>query len=1254
MNRVALALALLLTACGAPAFAPHARGLEGLRLRAAAAPDDAVLQGQLAIAELFAPRGDLKAAWPQLLRALEGSPRDQRLHLAAGVHAGLHGKQARALDHYLRAIELAAHSQSPLAAHISEVTAGAVAGMQDSVTGYRDRVQSRLSPLLSDQRRLAAPSHHAASKLLIELAYRRGDLSEVQRLAKRAGCITEWRVAGPFGPRVLLGFDGEHAARPGAALDDRYDLGPGRGLRSTRHAEARGCNVNLGGGPVAMGGTSYAQAYWQVPRQGQYVLRVETPNSVELFIDGRSLLRLDRRKQPTAVVTYVPLGLKPGRREITVKLTSRHANPVLSVALTRMGDSDREAIGLPFDTGMPKGLERAFAAYLRTAVALLRGDVMEARQISSPAKASSDASPLSLLQRAAVVMSDPLLPSDQRQDEARRLLKASLQKDDGLWSPALQIARLEANNGRVMEAIASLRKAMKRWPENVSIALALVDLLRERDWHTEADVVVEKMRALVPDACGPLEAELYGARYRGDASRAARIAEALVACDARSSLHYGTLLRQHRWTQATAELQRLAALEPRQNRFGVLLAGLELAKNSGDREAFTRTLQELRRLYPRSNTALLEEVDHRLSEGLKSQAWRVLDDSFDKEPAATLGLRRLGAVISGEHPLSPFRVDGGDVIRQFEASGRSYHQPQVLVFDYMVVRVFEDGSSLELVHNIYKVQSDEAADKLGEFDLPEGARLLTIRTVKPDGRRIEPDDIAGKNSISLPNLLPGDYAEFEYVREVDPPEGFPGGFLGERFYFRSFEIPFDISHLIVVLPRSMQVQVDPRGDAPKTQQKLDGDLRILSWKVEGSRPLAPEPSAVAAREYIPSINVAVGATWDGLVESLRDVLVDRDLFDPSIRDFVTRIVGEASEAQPVLRAKRLYAWVAHNVEDTDNTLSQAAVMLRARTGNRARILRYMLELAGVPAQLALVRSLAGDATPSEVADSDTYGHLLLTIPGEPGRAGGRGRIWLSTGERWFPFGYVPPLLRGQDGLLLAEGAPKVRVRSHRKGEERQVVNMDIELAHDGTAQVETLEQYTGTAAVVWRKQLEGIPVADLERRMDEAHVARVVPGASLTSLQITGREDAELPLELRYRFEVGALGRRVPGGRALPGMLSARLATNYANAASRTTTQVVALEIDRRVNLNIQVPPGTSRPRLPKDVTLRGPNGARFSSKTRWKRGTVVIQRSVRLPAMRIEPATYEQFARFCRDVDAAEAREIVLQMPAQTALSSR
>jgi hypothetical protein len=42
----------------------------------------------------------------------------------------------------------------------------------------------------------------------------------------------------------------------------------------------------------------------------------------------------------------------------------------------------------------------------------------------------------------------------------------------------------------------------------------------------------------------------------------------------------------------------------------------------------------------------------------------------------------------------------------------------------------------------------------------------------------------------------------------------------------------------------------------------------------------------------------------------------------------------------------------------------------------------------------------------------------------------------------------------------------------------------------------------------------------------------------------------------------------------------------------------------------------------------------------------IVVERSLRVPPMRVRPDQYPAFASFCRAVDAAEAKELLVRLP--------
>lgn len=1233
-----LALATL-AACTGTAR-PSAPNIDELRRRAAERPQDPLAQRALAEGELLMRGGDPTAAHDAIARALSLAPDELGLHYLHAVERELHGHSAEALSAYLEVLRRAASSDHPLAPTLAEVAVAELEDLDDAAPGYAARMEEALGPLhASAPAGLGHAARSSIARSLVDLAYRRGDRERVRALAEAERCVTEWRVAGPFGPRHLLDFDRALAPERDEVLGDRYDYGPGRGERETRVVHARGCVALLGGGPVGGPGTTYAEGTLVLPEGGRWVLRLETPNAVELHVGDRRVARLDRRTEALPRVTYHAVELPAGAHRVRVEVASRHPNPVVVMSAApstdALGEAEVEGEGLSTEL-------------LRVQRAMARGDVVAARQVLR-SHMGRDASPVFLVAAGAASLNDPLRGAQVRHDTARRLLEWAMARDPQAWLPLLTLARLEAAEGRDTDAIAALRAARERWPEQVVFPLQLIDLFEQRAWTAQADEQIAAARRVVPDACRPRRAALQQARRRGRASEELEHAQALVTCDARSDARLTTLVRRRDWEGARAEVARLAALEPEESPVGVLSARLGLAQGRGDDAEAAEVIRALQGRMPQATGPVLLEVDRILARGDAQAARGRLRAALVAETQAMMELWRAHRAIGGDSPIEPYRRDGAEVLRTFEASGRRYDEPMVLVLDYTVHRVFEDGSMLELTHNIYRLQTQEAVDAMGELEVPEGAHMLTLHTIKADGRRLEPDEIAGKDTLSFPSLAPGDAIEFEYVRPRGAPAGYPGGFIGDRFFFRSFETPFDLSQLVVVVPRDAPLALDPRGEAPPTEERVEdrpgGPVRVYRWTANEVRPLAREPGAVAGREYLPSVYWGRGASWDLYVESLRDVLADRDVRDPAAEELVREMLGpDAARSTPEQWAQRIYRWVLENVEDSDDAFGLAPAMLAARTGNRSRVLRYLLELAGLEADLVLVRSFASDANRSELPDDETYQNLVVRVRGS------QGHLWLHAGHRGAPFGYVPPALAGMDGLVIArpgagnDRAERVRVAERSLEEDLRTVEVDVELGRDGDARVTVVETMRGAGGVLWREQLEGIPEAELRSRFESAYVASLLPGGRLRRLTVTGRENPEQPLVFRYEADVESLARPTRGGWAIPPIYPARLGPQYAPVAARTTTQLVGSSLALDLSVRVRLPEGAALVAAPEDGTLEA-QGARAALRVERAADTVTLQRSFRIPRMRVEPSRYADFARFCRSADEAEASEIIVRM---------
>lgn len=378
-------LITVLSGCGGTGTTlPSRLAIDAVRARAAAAPGDAALQRELASAELLLEGGDPARVPDALARAARLAPEDARVRYLQALEDDGKGRLDAAFEAYLGALGKASTGADAISQAIAEASLSALADLVDVVPRGRERLRAVLEPLHAAPASLGLAARHHLAELLVDQAWRRGERDTVRAIAADLGCPAEWRVAGPFGPRELLGFDEPAPAEGRGPLADRYDLGPGRGTRPTRTLEPRGCGVNLGGGAVSAAGTTVAEARITVARAGRYMLRLETPNSVELHVDGARIARLDARRDPLGRTSLHTLDLSAGEHELEVKLTTRHPNPILVVSLAPAVPAD--AVALPgADAASP--LEQ----YLAASLAIARGDVVAARERAHPIAEKPDA-----------------------------------------------------------------------------------------------------------------------------------------------------------------------------------------------------------------------------------------------------------------------------------------------------------------------------------------------------------------------------------------------------------------------------------------------------------------------------------------------------------------------------------------------------------------------------------------------------------------------------------------------------------------------------------------------------------------------------------------------------------------------------------------------------------------------------------------------------------------------------------------------
>ena len=1022
-----LALALVVSACSHhPRPAPTAPSIAELRRRAAGSAPDSPAAVDAALAELVAPGGSLAAAASGVDALVRARPGDPRVRFAEGLVAAQRGDFERALVAWCAAVEAARTSDDPMAPTIAEAVAPKLVSLRGDVRDFATPFRRLVDAVATDPGRLGA----AAATELVETAVRwareSGDRESAARWTAASGCVTAWTIAGPFGPLPMLRFDEALDPDGSGPLQAAYDLGPGRGLQPTYTVRARGCAANLGRG-VTLTGVLFAATDFTLPREETVTVRVESPNLFAVLVDGVPVGGIDPRRSAVGAVAEARLRLPAGAHTLRIKVASTYHSPLVIATVTDLAGhavatfapAQRSAAPVPprvlpvppspaDDAFLPTAGVGAFDRYVLAELAFSRRHPIAARELLRTLLGDA-ATPTTLIAWGSVAQADPFVPPAQARDRARDAFERAGRGDPQAYFPALALARMASEDERGDEALTLARDAARRFPDNPEVLSDLATRLMDRNWDGEARTLLDRVRERLPAVCWPARLQLSLAQRHGDGAAESALADEIRRCDALSDAPASVALRMRRFDAAAQEYERLLADDPEGR--GLRRAQVELLRASGRREEARAAARALLAEMPEDDALRADLADLDLATGRPDEARATLDQELSRRPAELASLYRLRSFLAGREDLQPWRQDGRRVLRDFEASGHTYESAAVLVLDYTVRRTYPDGSALELTHNVVRVQTQEGADAFGEFQLPPGATLWRIRTLKADGRVLEPEEIAGKDSLSLPDLRPGDALEFEYVRTLPPSDAAPGGFSSDRFYFRGFEVPYDRSEYVAVVPREMELTIDPRGPAPPLARTERGGLIEYRWLVRQSDRMTPEPRSVMAREFIPSVAAGYGATWERLVDALRSRLIEQDPADPEAVALARQITRTART--PGQRLRQLHHWVLDNIqqEGAGTPFEVAPRMLAARAGHRTRVLCYLLKQVDVPCDIALVRQGSGDSTPSTLADDETYQSLLLRVRTEAGEQ------WVTAADANAPTLYVPPATAGGDASM---------------------------------------------------------------------------------------------------------------------------------------------------------------------------------------------------------------------------------------------
>lgn len=1219
------------------------------RKKASASQDPEIVSAWLT-SELLTPGGDAAEARRARARLDKLNATGTDAAFARGLDDMFHGRPERSAENFLGVLRAEAQADPHAeGARLGRLRAWYAAQKTFELSGHLEGFDERHKAEIDAWLRAPGNLGFRAYSTLVEMAARgyARSLTPDREARVRAllGCVSAMQIAGPFGkgrPSDLLrSFDAE---KPGP-WPVRFEKEKGLEKPPIRHeVEFDGCDAEVDE-PVAEG-VFYAQTFLDLDQEKEVVLAAG--GAFRVWVDDREVLDRDPRKFGVWPNYGVRLELSPGRHRVLWKLSSPGTSlrvlgvdgRGLSVRATTVpgSSSGRPRLGpnpndlLPYVNTAPDE-DRLSPQERFIAASLLDFDgasdaaaVLFEPLVKDPERATGGV----LMTAAGFVESDPIFDASQTRDLTHELYLRAEQRDKGLWYPRYASALWQGEQKGKVRALASLEEQARAFPEVLTIEFTLASYYEELGWGPEFEATVARILKKFPSEPDAITFGIDVAEARGDMETVRNLLERLLVRDPDTEVPFARALARRDYETAKRELHRLLERRPErkdiQDRLDALL------ERSGDQSVAWRRLERAAEEEPRDVHARLALADAQLARGEKSALARAVVAAIQAggDPGLLEGAIDLA---EGVTALEPYRLDGKAVIADFERAGTELAGTAARVLDYGAVLVRSDGSSQFLEHEIVRIQSEEAIRQFAEMDV--SGTTLALRVLKKDGRVLEPENVRGKPTLTMPHLEVGDYVEQERIL-ANWGNGDGTSYIGPTWNFREEGIAYARSEFVVIAPKNKELIVEATGGAPAPMITDAGAFIARRFRVDMSPAFVGEPNSSPTAEYLPRVTVAWGLDFSERLDALQASAISLVPVDPRVRRIAERIVEGIPEARPMERARKLYHWILDNVQEGEQGDGRQVVV--SRNGNRSTGFEALCRALDIPFDWVMAESRITSPPRGPISDFERPLFPLLRVGPSAGAE------YLTIENRFAPFGMIPSHVRGEKGYVL--GADKLEIaRVPEGGPEDSITYRGTgSLKENGDAELELAIIFQGKYGASLRNGLAEIPENQLAGVIESQLLSQHLGGARLIDYEVKKKDALDEPLILEVRVEVPHFGT-LAGGVLLIGPPFMPRLSQLTTLAVRKTPLLIQERVEQGLDLTMSLPSGYLAEVNPKKGSFGGSFFGiedTFTSQAKSNDAPKVrFKRRVVTEAGRIQVDKYPDFQAYTRSADSALVRAV-------------
>lgn len=1089
-----------------------------------------------------------------------------------------------------------------------------------------------------------------------------------------AGRLPRWELWGPFGQYQNLGFDQTFPIEGTVASAYPSDLGPGASDAPTRRAQPFTSSGDGIAFPLDWGaqGVDFAVTWVQAPAATRVLLRLYTPASAQIAINGTVVLRNDRRASYTPAATAAAVELGAGWNRIVVKLAGeaarnfdlmlRPADPAVRLVNAAAPPQGTGVGAAPQVLSAPVTLAEWGAARLRQhpedAVALWVTGLRRLQDEDAEGAREALQQAGKLAPEAAPVWLD-LSEADGNLSDASQSWAAAQVEQAARQALAAAPGALRAYDrlGHVYESQGKVTQAAEQYAHCANQGFGDCDwssfhLAAGQHWRPEAEAALEHALA---DSGSDWEAITSGLEFYSAMGDAAKLEawEKVLQADPRAAGALGAFALRHGQAAAAAKLfQTAIGFDP--SSANLHREWIEALLESGDTAQATHVASAATQAFPSDWRIAEAAAQVALQQGPQPGLAALRAHQFNRNL-----LRHQADFLQGERFWAPWYHSAAQIIADAPGKGEYPNASAILVFDQMVNRVNPDSTQDQYIHQIYRVLNAAGISQFGDVTtIAPGSDLITLRTIKQDGRMLLPENLSNLRDVTMPGLEAGDYIEIEFVQHVGASRVLPEALDNSSFFvFNSSTEPYHFSDYIALTPPGYPLLVDQeRFPSQPTVRTLPDGYTAREWLVQKTRILVTEPNMPPEQTLVPKVWISSPQTWEQISRYYADHAYAVRRTTRAMRTEAAALTrGKTTD---VAKADAIFAWVAKNIQPGQGSiLAPARQYFTDRNGNRIATFLGLLSAARVQFQLVMARDSTDDSS-IKIPSVFQFQYPLVHVAAGAGDTAPAAGWYDLTGD-FAKLGYVGASVRG--GLALAigggtaggNGGEFTHVPDYSSPYDGLVVTVTGQVNETGDATLHLKMEFRGPAGEQVRSELANLPAASLPQVYQQILLASY-PSATASGGSIENRTTKGAPLIFNIDATVPdfvhSSGNTAGASWDIERLTgSVGVLNRYAPLATRTEPLLIPGESFEQTQLTLTLPARFGTATLPAAAHLDNRYGT-FSSSFAQHGTQIEFQRRLLLKANRVQPTEYGDFRSFAEAVDTQDRLEITGRVTAPAA----